>query len=618
MGFFNRGRKATAPEESTDTPIIEAPIAQADPQERRIGPARSLEELVTDLAQAATAYNRARQGLQSHLIDQVDIQRKERMTLAEEWTAAKTEQEAVLAQLEELETQTDESLATTQADLGERQAALMATRRQQEAQLDAVTAQITGVAKTAAAEAAARDEIQAQVDAQLAAIREETDPLKLVAHAAAAQSSLEKFGRQLQQIEKRYDRAVAERTALEHDQTVAEQALAESTTRLAELDQALQQAAADMNARQVQRKVQREKLMAENTRLTAKQKQLSRLLDQVHGTIDTGERQLKDWFGTSHHVSGLQVAAGPTYVIVIDSFLPDDSDLMAAIVGRILEAGAASVGLYSEYFDINLADEVALWITEHHLPMNRIKIYNPLHMLQSQGQPAGAAIQLPTNLTTTGWTDDHLTQTLALKDSARVLRVTYREANAKSIRDIAYLEDGLLTKRSFFNTEGRLSANALFDETGELAQEVFYRQDGLTAYTVQYAEGAVWRLDLFDDHGILTDSFASVAAMTDWWRAQQFNDGFAFVGQLDDAKYREFVQAHELTAVPVVTAKAGAQIADLNWQMTTEVARFFVSTQQVAQALIQATPVDLEILELNQTYLPGNIEAPLLPAGEAK
>lgn len=450
---------------------------------------------------------------------------------------------------------------------------------------------------------------ETQRQAIITVLHTEEDPFRILDLA-------ETYRQQLQLTAQNNHRLTRQLANLTSTQTALTQKQADSTAKLTALQKQLAQATS-------QQAIITAKLAKIHTQQTNQYQQQLQHFDQVTQQtkaqlvklthqIAQKEDQLTTWFGNAHQVSPLTVDAEHQYAISLDAFLPNQPHAMLQTVQRLLALGTEQIGLYSALFDINLSAEIDAWASQNGIASSQLKLINPLFQIQNQGTPSNQKATLPTNIAEKHWDETHQVLNLKLADNQWRLKVTYQPDEPNNIRDISYFKSEALTKRSFYNHEGRLSANALFNHQGILKQEQYYRQDGLVGLVVNYHQGQQSEVQLFDQSGIQTNTFTNTTQLTTWWIKHYFPRDCALIGQFESPAYTQLIDQTNLEAVPYIS-EANLSTTSLTQRLAAATAtRFIVNNHKAAQALIQTANENLELLSLNAVYLPFQIAGPLV------
>jgi hypothetical protein len=437
-------------------------------------------------------------------------------------------------------------------------------------------------------------------------MRSETDPLKIVNIVDATRTQAEKNAQKHKQLD-------ADLTALTTEQAAQRDA---RTTQLAALE-AVKTQLTQHQTTQSQLQTERDTVISANAKaLTAARAQLKQLQQQQvalekaiadrQQELMRAEHRLREWFGSTHRVNALSLDKG-MFVFALDSFLPKEAAQLATLVTYLLTAGAAKVGIYSSYFDINLRSELQRWAAQYDIDVAKIEIINPLLQLQaSDAAITPTKIQLP-EAASESWNAEHTQLELQMSDPQLVLRVQY---DAAQISDITYLNAGQPVKHSFFSRQGHLLANALFDAQGALKQEEYYRQDGILALTIMYADGKQNSVEVFDQNGVLRRAFNNTEALIAWWQKGAFTEETRLVGRFQHPAYTALLAQSQATAVPYLEPDDVARAHFTATLKDTETTAFIVADYAVAQALIRTADRDLHLLQLDDVNLPFRIASP--------
>ncbi|MFD1485403.1 hypothetical protein ACFQ5J_09195 [Lacticaseibacillus baoqingensis] len=604
-----QAQEAAAEETATVTAVRTEP----EPSEVVRFPADdSLESLMGQIARIADQYNTTRQALQNQLFAQRDKQQRELtdqealLEKTQKTVAEATEQLTQLraADTQDLETklsEVDSYIEEAQkkvhhqgAIIGDLSQQLKASQQQQ----DELTKKHDALAKT-----------QTDIVAKLHA---EADPLKLLTLAESYRTKLEDLKQQDHDVATQQAKLADAHQQLTANKAQEDQQLAKLNAEIKRLNERKDDVTQQIKTTQSKQK----KAVADLEKKLADAKhhltQTQNRIQELNAQLSTSATQLIAWFGTAHQLLPLPMDETHHYILDLDAFLPKHADELAQIAQRLAQADDQKVGLFSTYFDINLAQEIHTWAAQNGLHDDQVEIINPLYQLQTLGKATAKPVALPQNIASKTWSDDHRILNVTLNDNDWQLRIHYNTAKNEQIAQIDYVMNDKMTKRSYFNTEGLLSANALFDPDGFLHKEEYFRRDGLVALIVNYRQGSQIGLELYNAAGILTNNFANTDDLTTWWLQHHYPQQSGLIGRLDNEKYRTLTKKHRLASVPFVSAEMLQNqdlVADLSASATST---YIVANHRVADSMIQLVDQDLQLLQLNAAFLPAQISSPKL------
>ncbi|MFD1392152.1 hypothetical protein ACFQ3L_00920 [Lacticaseibacillus jixianensis] len=608
--------KSTAAESAaaavTDTPLAESAATNADATpsddvvvlkgEKAADPEQAqITAAENTLTRLTKEYNKARTRLQTNLFAK---QSKLNSELAAEQKAlaalddAKPGKEKALKQLQASD---DSAFTDKMTALNGKAAKLAASIKEQQAALSQVE---DGIAETKQAVAELKQQ-STRLDDNEQAISEklhaETDPMKLVDLADANRQKLSEIQLQREKIAKQTADHEAKLTDLKQAQKTQTTALEDLESQQGAIKDEI--ASLKHNA-ELAKTDQTKQIKALEAALKANAEDRAKAQTRIAALEDQLEMlgaQIQQWLGTAHQVAALSTKAGK-FVIALDSFLPAHADTVVAVTKRLLAAGVPSVGVYSSFFDINLAGEMEAWAYQNGIEQDRIEIVNALYALQSNTDKPGKPVTLPKDIKASSFDQETWVQTVELADGSWTLEVKYQPADEDTIQEIGYVQNGTLTKRSFFNQDGILSANANF-VNGMIQSEEYFRQDGIMVLRVTYDQGKQLAIEMFDEAGLLQRTFPDTEALSNWWLKTNFPDDARLIGSLGDDHFSAMVQATGIQALPYVAAEHTA-FAPLTGTA------FIAQSQANVRALSAAAGKDIQVLLLDRQNLPLSLATP--------
>jgi predicted nucleic acid-binding Zn-ribbon protein len=436
----------------------------------------------------------------------------------------------------------------------------------------------------------------------------ESDPSKILKLAEKNRSKISAIETKQSTLQSDQEDVKAQATKLEAELATAQKELKEKTAKVKDL--------ADKG------KKLRDQIDAEGHKHDRQMKQVSDQRKTAQNAIKDGEKnktrlekqleehrkQLVKWLGSTEQLMPMTLTDADEIVLVLDSFLPKDTQILADLARLLISRGLTRLHVYTSLFDINIASEIQEWVRQLGLNEDQVLIENPLFALQQSENQVKNPIKLPEDVHREQWDNAHEVRTLELADDY-VLRVTYRDKHAQDVSMIAYYMDQRLTKQTHFNRAGQVGANVYFDDQKQISREEYYRTNGTIALTTHYQLGKLRSVELMDDAGVLVSSFANLADLNRWWIKRNLPSGAGFVGRVEDRRYVDLVKNAGLTAIPFVNKlTTDGELAAFDRQIQSD--RYIVSDYRQQQMVTKTLKRNLSLLMLDDTFMPIALATP--------